>query len=189
MQPGIVIRILLLMSAVPGFGHAQGTEVGGYLLPYPVGDSARLVQGNNGPYGHTGHAAYAFDFLRPIGSAVTAAKAGRVVAVENRYVDASRKPGEENFIVVQHADSTFGRYYHLTNNGALAQVGTLVAAGDTIGRSGDTGASAGPHLHFDVTTGCYRWGCQTVPIGFLNSSGDSLQQGKTYRALPASGRP
>lgn len=164
---------------------AEGVGAPGYRLPFPVGDSARLIQGNNGPWGHEGHAAYAFDFVMPIGSPVTAARMGRVIAVEGQFHDGSRKPGEENFVVIQHDDSTFGRYYHLTHDGALVQAGTLVAAGDTIGRSGNTGASAGPHLHFDVTSGCYRWGCQTIPVRFLNATTDTLVQGRTYQALRA----
>jgi murein DD-endopeptidase MepM/ murein hydrolase activator NlpD len=157
-------------------------ESPGYLLPFPVGDSARLIQGNNGPWGHTAHAAYAYDFIMPIGSPITAARGGRIVAVENRYQDGTRKPGEENYIMVQHSDSTFGRYYHLTHGGALAQLGDQVEAGDTIARSGNTGASAGPHLHFDVTKQCFQWGCPTIPIRFRNAGVDALSQGSTYRA-------
>ena len=153
-----------------------------YRLPFTVGDSARLIQGNNGPYGHTAHAAFAFDFIMAIGTPVTAARAGRVAATENRFQDGTRKPGEENFVIVQHDDSTFGRYYHLTHDGALVAVGAMVAAGDTIGQSGNTGASAGPHLHFDVTAGCYRWGCQTLAIRFINAGSDTLVQGRTYVA-------
>jgi len=155
-----------------------------YQLPFPVGDSAKLIQGNNGPYGHTGAAAYAFDFIMPIGSAVTAARSGRVYATESRYVDNNRNPGQENYVVIQHSDGTFGRYYHLTQGGALVQVGATVTRGDTIARSGDTGASAGPHLHFDVTKGCAEWGCQTIRIQFDNAGADSLVQGHIYKALP-----
>jgi murein DD-endopeptidase MepM/ murein hydrolase activator NlpD len=152
-------------------------------LPFTVGDSARLIQGNNGPYGHTGAAAFAFDFIMPIGNAVTAARSGQVVAAENRHQDGNRTPGQENYIFVRHSDGTFGRYFHLTRGGALAGVGATVSRGDTIGRSGNTGASAGPHLHFDVTRGCAEWGCQTVPIRFVNAGADTLVQGRTYRAL------
>ena len=157
-----------------------------YSLPFPVGDSARLIQGNNGPWGHSGAAAYAFDFIMPIGSPVTAARGGQVVATESRYLDHNRNPGQENYVVIRHSDGTFGRYYHLTKDGALVAVGEMVAQGDTIARSGDTGASAGPHLHFDVTRGCAEWGCQTIAIRFANAGADSLMQGHTYKAIQLS---
>ena len=160
--------------------HAQTTPR--YQLPFPVGDSARLIQGNNGPYGHEGHAAYAFDFIMKIGSPVVAARGGSVVAIEERFPDATRKPGEENFVIVHHGDSTYSRYYHLTTDGALVGVGDSVRAGDVIARSGDSGASAGAHLHFDVTRACYRWGCSTIPIAFANVSPDSLVPGRYYHA-------
>lgn len=153
-----------------------------YVLPIPSGDSARLIQGNNGPWGHTGVLAYAFDFVMPIGSAVTAARGGRVVGVEARYVDGNRTPGQENYIFIAHGDGTFGRYYHLTQNGVRVHVGDRVASRDTIGRSGNTGASAGPHLHFDITLGCPEWGCQTVPVHFRDVAADSLVAGRFYRA-------
>lgn len=153
-----------------------------YSLPFPVGDSARLIQGNNGPWGHSGAAAFAFDFVMPIGSPVTAARPGRVFATEARFVDGNKTPGQENFVVIRHDDGTFARYYHLTQNGVLVAVGSDVARGDTIARSGNTGASAGPHLHFDVTRGCAEWGCQTIRVRFINAGADSLIQGRTYTA-------
>ncbi len=182
MWPKVVILGVAIVVSIAA-RTPQSTEHT-YLLPFPAGDSARLIQGPNGPYGHTGHAEWAWDFVMPVGSPVTAAKPGVVVTVEERFADFTRKAGEENFVIVSHDDSTFARYYHLTINGALVDVGEKVAAGDTIARSGSTGASAGPHLHFDVTRGCYRWGCQSIRIGFSNASSDSLVAGRTYVAAP-----
>jgi murein DD-endopeptidase MepM/ murein hydrolase activator NlpD len=185
MHPRRAVRrasLALVLGACARPRVAATADLPDYLLPFPPGDSARLIQGNNGPWGHSGAAAFAFDFIMPIGSPVTAARGGRVVAAEGRYRDGNRTPGEENFVVVQHADGTFGRYYHLTERGALAAVGAAVAAGDTIARSGNTGASAGPHLHFDVTRGCLAWGCQTIPVRFRNAGADSLAAGRTYLA-------
>lgn len=108
----VVFVISLFSSLQPAVGRDQ--EQRSYWLPFPVGDSARLIQGNNGRWGHEGHAAFAFDFVMPIGSPVTAAGSGQVVAVEERYTDGTGTPGEENFVVIRHADSTFTRYYHPT---------------------------------------------------------------------------
>ena len=153
-----------------------------YLLPFPVGDSARLIQGNNGSFTHFGHAAYAFDFQMTIGRPVTAMRAGQVIAVEERYVDGNRTPGQENLVFVRHADGTYARYYHLTKDGALVTLGELVDVGDTLGLSGDTGLSTTPHLHVDVTRDCPAWGCQTTWIRFRNAGADTLVRGQTYHA-------
>jgi murein DD-endopeptidase MepM/ murein hydrolase activator NlpD len=177
--------VSLVVGAVTAAMVANGQNATpSYLLPFPVGDSSRLIQGNNGPYGHEGHATYAFDFIMKIGSPVVAARSGIVVATEEQFRDATRKPGEENFVIVHHGDSTFARYYHLTTNGALVSVGDSVAAGDTIARSGDSGASAGAHLHFDVTRGCHRWGCSTIPVAFAKAFPDTLVAGRYYHAKP-----
>ena len=153
-----------------------------YLLPFPVGDSARLIQGNHGSFTHFGHAAYAFDFRMTIGRPVTSMRAGQVIAVEERYVDGNRTPGQENLVFVRHADGTYARYYHLTKDGAFVTLGEIVDVGDTLGLSGDTGWSTTPHLHVDVTRDCPAWGCQTIWIRFTNAGADTLVQGQTYMA-------
>ena len=68
------------------------------------------------------------------------------------------------------------------HRGVRVAVGDMIQAGDTIGASGNSGASAGPHLHFDVTKDCPEWGCQTIPIRFGNAGVESLEAGSTYRA-------
>src|SRR5688572_33492711 len=136
-------RMTLFTGVVAAALTLEAQTKPSYQLPFPAGDSARLIQGNNGPYGHEGHAAYAFDFIMKIGSPVVAARSGIVVATEERFRDATRKPGEENFVIVHHDDSTYARYYHLTTDGAVVDVGDRIRAGDTIARSGDSGASAG----------------------------------------------
>jgi murein DD-endopeptidase MepM/ murein hydrolase activator NlpD len=154
-----------------------------YVLPYAQGASYELLQGYNGPYGHTGRAEFAYDFKMPIGSSVIAARGGEVVKVVEKNSDSTRVPGEENVVVIKHSDGTFGRYYHLTKEGALVAIGDNVKQGDKIALSGDSGASAGAHLHFDVTKECFEWGCQTIPIRFVNAKENPLKQGETYQAL------
>ena len=177
------LAALIAVTAVAcSDGPASPPVEATYLLPFPIGDSARLIQGNNGTFSHFGHAAYAFDFGMTIGRAVTAMRAGQVVAVEERYVDGNRTPGQENLVFVRHADGTFARYYHLTKDGALVTLGELVDVGDTLGLSGDTGFSTTPHLHVDVTRDCPNWGCQTIWIRFRNAGADTLVKGHTYHA-------
>jgi murein DD-endopeptidase MepM/ murein hydrolase activator NlpD len=154
-----------------------------FYLPFSKNQESKLIQSWNGPYGHTGHLQYAYDFIMPIGTPVLAAHAGRVVKVEEQYEDNNKTPGKENFVIIDNGNKTYSRYYHLTKNGVLVQVGDKVKINDTIALSGNTGASAGPHLHFDVTKGCYDWGCQTIAFRFKNTSENPLTAGKTYKPL------
>lgn len=186
----IVAAVALLSLLISFSGPSQEQASAGtsnrpasensYVLPYPKGSGYKLLQGYNGPYGHKGHAEFAYDFQMPIGTPLIAARAGEVVKVVENNNDATRKPGEENVVVIKHADGTFGRYYHLTKDGVLVSVGDRVAQGSKVGLSGDSGASAGPHLHFDVTKDCHEWGCQTIPISFANVKQNPLKQGEVY---------
>ncbi|HSE98038.1 MAG TPA: M23 family metallopeptidase [Blastocatellia bacterium] len=116
----------------------------------------------------------------PIGSPIIAARSGEVVHVVESNNDATRKPGEENVVVIKHSNGTFARYYHLTKDGAIVKVGDLVKQGEKIALSGDSGASAGPHLHFDVTKSCYEWGCETIRFEFEDVKVNPLKQGEVY---------
>jgi murein DD-endopeptidase MepM/ murein hydrolase activator NlpD len=151
-----------------------------YFLPYSEGSSYKILQAYNGPWGHEGHAAFAYDFQMPIGTEVHAARSGKVVHLVERNKDSTKKPGEENVVVIQHEDGTYARYYHLTQNGVKVGVGDQVKHKQLIALSGDSGASAGAHLHFDVTKDCYEWGCQTIEIQFANVKDNPLKVGNSY---------
>ncbi|HJS58461.1 MAG TPA: M23 family metallopeptidase, partial [Vicinamibacteria bacterium] len=142
-------------------------------------------QGNCGSSSHAAGTIvqYAYDVLMPIGTPVLAARSGTVFLVEERFVDGTRRPGEENYINVLHQDGTLAGYVHLTQNGALVAGGDSVVQGQMIGLSGDTGSSTEPHLHFHVQ-GCS--GCATVPVTFRNTRPhpSGLVVGETYRAEP-----
>jgi murein DD-endopeptidase MepM/ murein hydrolase activator NlpD len=118
----------------------------------------------------------------PIGEDVVAARAGRVLLVEERFEDGNRTPGEENFVNVIHDDGTIAAYVHLTQDGALVELGERVERGQLIGKSGDTGSSSEPHLHFHVQ-GCD--GCPTIPVTFRNTRAHprGLVEGEVYEAL------
>ena len=53
------------------------------------------------------------------------------------------------FITILQSDGTKARYQHLASQSGLA-VGSSVQEGQTIGTQGNTGASTGKHLHFEV---------------------------------------
>ena len=165
-----------------------------YILPYQTGTSHTVYastehyRSSNGGVG-----TYAIDFIMPIGTKILAARDGEVVSVRKSFVDWNNVDLEENYIFIQHEDGTVARYFHLTRNGAFVAPGDKVKAGDTIGLSGNTGQSGGPHLHFDVQS-CgpnlpphyNRLPCgQTLPLTFKNTKPHScgLIAGEEYLAI------
>lgn len=81
------------------------------------------------------------DLAAPTGTAVLAAADGIVIA-------ATTSPSYGRVIDVDHGQGWISRYAHLSR--LRAREGEQVRGGQTIGAVGSTGASTGPHLHFEV---------------------------------------
>lgn len=81
------------------------------------------------------------DFGVPKGTAITASARGRVVLSAFRIVSG-------NSVIVEHLPGIYTLYYHLDSL-AVAE-GETVERGQLLGRSGSTGLSTGPHLHWEL---------------------------------------
>ena len=120
-----------------------------YPLPWR-GGPFRLTQGANGQYSHfTPKGRYAMDIAMPEGTTIVAARGGVVVKTENRQSGRGNNPSG-NYVRILHDDGTMGVYLHLMKGSVSVTEGQRVAAGSFIARSGNTGNSTGPHLHFVV---------------------------------------
>ena len=180
----LALCILSFYSQFPPCGGYATAETSPYLLPYPEGETYPVHQGNCSPGGHRGVYRYSYDFLMPIGSTVTAARAGEVVGILDGALDGG---GYDNWVKVQHADGTIAAYSHL--HSLAVRIGDHVAAGDAIGQSGNTGQTGGvPHLHFHVTLCSEPVHCGTWPVVFANAGADGgqLRAGESYTALDIS---
>lgn len=82
------------------------------------------------------------DYVAPIGTSVHAADGGEVLYAG----PSSGKSG--TFIKIKHNDGYETQYLHLSET--HVKTGDRVKPGQFIGKSGNTGASSGPHLHFHV---------------------------------------
>ena len=120
-----------------------------YPLPWR-GGPFKLTQGANGRYSHfTPKGRYAMDIAMPEGTPILASRGGMVVKTENHQSGRGNNPSG-NYVRILHDDGTMGVYLHLMRGSVSVREGQRVAAGTPIARSGNTGNSTGPHLHFVV---------------------------------------
>lgn len=95
------------------------------------------------------------DFGLPVGTQVAAAKDGKVVTAN--YVN-----GYGLTVIVEHAGGYRTLYAHLSK--VLVKEGQWVATGQLICKSGNTGKTTGPNLHFEIQ----KNGKAVNPLLYLN---------------------
>jgi len=83
------------------------------------------------------------DFGIPIGTSILAAADGKVIAIGN-----NGKYAYGRYVAIDHGNGLVTMYGHLSS--VTRKLGEKVKRGDTIAKSGNTGNSTGPHLHFTV---------------------------------------
>ncbi len=126
-----------------------------YRLPFRLGEQHPLMQGFGGPFSHSHEQSYfAIDIAMDEGTPVLASRSGTVMLVEDDFFGAGTDIGQwgdrANHVRILHADGTMAVYAHLELETIEVEVGDKVRAGQQIARSGNTGFSTGPHLHFVV---------------------------------------
>ena len=159
-----------------------------FIYALPFHQSFKVSQGFNGNTSHRGTSKYAIDFAMPIGTAVYAARGGKVVEIvqhHNQHGMDVKMRQFANYVIIEHDDKTLGRYFHLQHQGSKVVLGQIVKKGELIALSGDTGRTSGAHLHFVVTKveehkGEYR--SVSIPVRFKCSEGviDNPVKGQSY---------
>lgn len=131
--------------APTGFYDERGLSLSGPLRSRPVELSRvtstfgqRFDPINGASRVHRG-----VDYAVPIGSEVLAAGLGRVKA-------RGSSAAAGNFIKLAHAGGFESWYLHLDRFGEGTEVGALVTQNQVIARSGNTGRSTGPHVHYEL---------------------------------------
>lgn len=121
------------LDQVPAIRPAEGPIVSGYgMRDHPVLDRPKKHEGVDFP-------------LRP-GTPVVATGSGTVAR-------ATYSANYGRFVYIRHPESGHRTLYaHLSDINQQIQPGSEVARGDTIGYSGETGRTTGPHLHYEVQT-------------------------------------
>lgn len=135
----------------------------------PIADDYELsaTYGKDGGRWASGHSGQ--DFAVPTGTAVESVNSGTVVKAGGN--GAGDGPAYGNAVVVKHDNGQFSQYAHLSS--VDVKVGDKVKAGEEIAKSGNTGNSSGPHLHFEVRTSA-DYGTAIEPVDALKDHGVKL---------------
>ncbi len=140
-----------------------------YLYQVPIGSPLphKITQGFNGRFSHyTPGGQYALDIGADMGTEVVASRGGTVIAVKDDYHMSGTQVyflDKANFVSVLHDDGTYATYAHTLLGSAVVQPGDKVDAGDKLAKTGSSGFSTGPHLHFVIQK---NDGFKTVAVPF-----------------------
>ena len=149
-----IVKEDVLMEAVPKIIE-RGTQIPPtFIWPLSGGRISSYFGRRRSPTAGASSYHKGLDIATPTGSSVYASSGGVVTS-------AGWSGGYGYAVVIRHPDGHSTRYGHLSK--ILVSVGQSVSQGQTIAKSGSTGVSTGPHLHFEIIEG----GVQVDPLPFL----------------------
>jgi murein DD-endopeptidase MepM/ murein hydrolase activator NlpD len=122
------------------------------------------------------------DFKMKPGTQIYAAREGTVVEVKADSDKGGLQQemlGQGNHIIILHADGSKAKYWHLEKDGVFVKAGDMVAKGQLIGASGNTGYTAFAHLHFQVID---KYGRQILTRFYTRKGIIYLRPGKWYHS-------
>jgi len=132
-------------DGITDYFDAEGKSARKFLMKTPI-NGARLSSN----FGYRKHPISGYsklhkgtDFAAPTGTPIYAAGNG-VVERSSRY------GGYGNYVRLRHANGYQTAYAHMSRYGPGIKSGVRVKQGDIVGYVGSTGASTGPHLHYEV---------------------------------------
>jgi murein DD-endopeptidase MepM/ murein hydrolase activator NlpD len=140
-------QTLILRGAKPEFSYRDRLEK---KFMYPIKTRITSYYGPRWGRMHEG-----IDFAAPMGSPIRAVSSGRVVY-------SGWAGGYGKVVIIEHQKGLRTLYAH--NSQLLVREREMVGKGEIISRSGNTGNSTGPHLHFEVQVN----GRPENPLNYLN---------------------
>lgn len=101
---------------------------------------------------------HGIDVAMPVGTTLTAAADGTIA-----HKGAGASGGYT--LIIRHEGNWHTVYYHLQAP-SHRHIGERIRVGDVVARSGNTGRSTGPHLHFELRRS-RRWGDTLDPMMYF----------------------
>ena len=138
---------LILRGAKPEFSYQDRLD---QKFMYPINTRITSYYGPRWGKSHEG-----IDFAAPRGSPIRAVSSGRVAY-------SGWATGYGYVVIIEHQKGLRTLYAH--NSKLLVKEGESVGKGEVISRSGNTGNSTGPHLHFEVQVN----GRPENPLNYIN---------------------
>jgi murein DD-endopeptidase MepM/ murein hydrolase activator NlpD len=140
------MRSAFMRTPIAG-GYRMSSSYG--FRRHPISGYRRMHQG--------------IDFAAGTGTPIVAPADGVVV-------EARRWGGYGNWLRIRHSNGLESGYAHLSRYGAGIRPGQRVRQGQVIAYVGSTGASTGPHLHYEI----WRNGQRVNPAGIRTEEGTIL---------------
>lgn len=149
-----------------------------YQFPVQMLACTHISQSFNGRFSHTkDHSRYAVDIAMNVGTPIVAARAGTVVGVKDDYHMGGVNEyflDKGNYVSVIHDDGTFASYFHILLGTAAVKPGAQIQAGQLLAKSGSSGFSSGPHLHFVINRNAgFRQ--LSIPFKFVTKNGNAIE--------------
>ena len=137
---------------------AANAVAGSGTFIWPTPSSYRVTS----PFGKRYHPIYhtyrmhtGIDIGAKYGTNIVAADGGTVIT-------STYSSSYGNYVVISHGNGITTLYAHMSAR--LVKVGNSVSQGEVIGRIGSTGASTGPHLHFEISIN----GSRVDPLNYFS---------------------
>ncbi|MFO1368286.1 MAG: M23 family metallopeptidase [Marinagarivorans sp.] len=145
-----------------------------YRYPIKSGACVQISQGFNGRYSHTDESSrYAVDIATNVGTSVVAARSGVVVQVKDDYPMGGVNEyflDKANFVSIIHEDGSLATYAHILLGSAEVKPGDRVQIGQELAKSGSSGFSSGPHVHFAIMRNAGNRQI-SIPFEFIDANG------------------
>ncbi len=113
---------------------------------------------------------------------------GKIVAMVNNIED--NIPGNlnteqalGNYIIIDHLNGEFSFMVHFKQHSIIVSIGDIVVRGQEVGKTGNSGNSTGPHLHYHLQTTSKTSTGVGLPTQFLNYYADDvfIERGEPVR--------